>query len=702
MRKAFCLIVLLCLITFCLSAAEPATPTAPPATSEPKPAPVPAPDNGNAPINPVADPNIGVTVTAPAGALVTPSELNSTPSAPGSAASKSGVSITNIDRKDYEASQDTTTAETLRNVPGVTIGQTGRKGSITNLFIRGGNNNQTEVMEDGFRVNRQGQGFDFDAQDPTGLQRIEVSRGMGSALYGTEALTGTVNIITQKGFGDPELTTSVAAGTNHTDRETIQLVGACDKFAYNISSAHLLREDAAEPNSRLEAYNYAVRLDYDIDKNNSLKLIVRGKDMDRGFYESVSLATQVGTSVVPADTNDTLKSKDILVGLEYSGKICPIWDTNLRVGYYRSEHDFNLPQPAPPQNFLLNSPMFGGPRSAASSADETRPSIEWRNTVTTFDSDCLRNFVTAGFYAESELFDQQDTVLFASVNRHHYNISGYVQDRIELFDRVNLEAGFRHEANGEFGGLNTGRGNASIDLHEIYSRAFGSVGNGYRPPSFFELFAPAIGNPSLQVERNFAYDAGLEHTFWCDRVTLRETYFHNHFDDFISLSSAAPFMSTQQPTAETDGFELEAIVKPVKQLTLGANSTLLHTEDSFGNRLIRRPPQTYTARMLAQPLIGFVPKAWEGLDIYADVLHESERTDLGPGATFKSGNVFDVTKVRNPHYTRADFAVSYRFLCHWRAFAKIENFNNAKYQDILTFPSDRSTTLAGIEFNWKF
>lgn len=698
MKIALRAVVVMCFVFWNLAAAEADTPAKNPAATNPKPAPE---IGAGTPANPATDPELGVKVTAPAGALVTASELNTTPSTP-NATSKSGVSITTVDRTDIEAAQNTTTAETLRSVPGVTIGQTGRKGGITNLFIRGGNNNQTEVLEDGFRVNRQGQGFDFDAQDPTGLQRIEVSRGMGSALYGSEALTGAINILTQKGYGCPDLTVSSAFGTNHTDRETVQLVGACDKLSYNISTTHYLRADAAEPNSRLEAYNYAVRLDYDFNKDNSLKFIVRGKDMNRGFYESVSLATQVGTTAVPVDINDSLKSKDVLLGLEYTGHICPIWDTDFRLGYYRSEHDFNFPQPTPPQNFLLNSPMFGGPRSAASSAIEERPSFEWRNTVTTFDSECVRNLFTFGVYGETESFDQKDTVLFANVDRHHYNISGYFQDRIELFDRVALEAGFRHEANGEFGGLNTGRGNVSINLHEIYTRVFGSVGNGYRPPSFFELFAPQIGNPNLKVERNFAYDAGLEHTFWCDKVTFRETFFHNDFSDFISLSSAAPFRSTQQPNAKTYGFELEALFNPVKQVTLSANSTLLHTEDSFGNRLIRRPPQTYNASLVLHPLLGFVCERWSGLDLFASVLHESERTDLGPGATFKSGNVFDVVKVRNPNYTRADVAASYRFCDHWRAFVKVQNVNNAKYQDVLTFPSDRATTLGGVEFNWKF
>ncbi len=345
--------------------------------------------------------------------------------------------------------------------------------------------------------------------------------------------------------------------------------------------------------------------------------------------------------------------------------------------------------------------MLGGPREAQTSAIETRPTVEWRNTVTTFDSDCIKNYVTAGIYAEWETFDQEDTVLFANARKNHVNLSTYVQNRIELFGRLNIEAGFRHEENGEFDGLNTGRGNVSLDIPESNSRIFGSLGNGYRPPSFFELYAPQIGNPNLRVERNFAYDAGLEQRFWCDKILLRGTYFNNHFNDFISLSAAPPFRSTQQPFANTNGVELEAIFKPVKQVTLSGNATFLHTEDSFGQHLIRRPTQTYAGRILVQPLLDFVSPCWSGLDLYTDILHESERLDLGPGATFP-GNPFDVVPSRNLHYARVDVAASYRFCQHWRAFVKVENANNIKYEDVKTFPADRSNTLGGIEFNWKF
>jgi len=666
----------------------PTTPT----PAVPAPAIPPAPVNAGAESEPISDPSIAGHVTAPAlsDAPVTPSKLT-TETQP------QGASVTTISKQDVETAQDTTTSEALRFVPGVTIGQTGRTGSITNLFIRGGNNNQTDVLFDGWRVNRQGQGYDFDGDDPTGLQRIEVSRGMGSVLYGSEALTGAVNILTQKGYGDPTLTTSAAGGTYGTDRETVSIVGTCDKISYNVSASHYLREGASEPNSRLQVENYSLRFDYDIDCDNTVKLIVRGKDLNRGFYESASLATQLGPTATPIDYNDKLQSRDTLVGFEYTGRVNPIWETDVRLGFYQSAHDYEFPLPTPPQNFLLSNPA----RSAYTNANETRPTLEWRNTVTTFESDCIKNIVTAGAYLEFETFDQADTVLFADANKHERNASVYVQDRVELFDRLALEAGIRHEDNGTFGGLDTGRGNATFDIHETHTRVFGSVGNGFRPPSFFELYAPQIGNPHLRPEANFAYDAGVEQRFWCDKIVTRGTYFDNHFSNFISLSSVAPFTSTQQPFANTRGYELEALFKPVKQVTFSATGSIMHTADSLGLPLIRRPDRTFTGRIVLEPLLDFVPKCWSGLQLYCDILHTGNRIDLTPGASFAT-NPFDVVRGVNPSYTRVDVAASYSFCEHWRVFGKVNNATDIKYQDVKTFPADRSNVLAGFEFNWKF
>src|SRR5208283_790565 len=164
---------------------------------------------------------------------------------------KTGVSVSSIKAEVIEATQQNDADTQLQYVPGVTIARTGLEGSQSSLFIRGGDSNQTEILFDGWRVNRQGGAFDFAGLDTLGVDRIEVARGPASSVFGSDAMTGAVNLVTAKGEGPPTLTTSAAGGTYGTDRETISLSGQEKQFSYNIAASQLGRHDGPYKNSDL-------------------------------------------------------------------------------------------------------------------------------------------------------------------------------------------------------------------------------------------------------------------------------------------------------------------------------------------------------------------------------------------------------------------------------------------------------------------
>jgi len=613
---------------------------------------------------------------------------------------KQGASINRLTAADLEAGQYPEASDALKVLPGTNITQSGRRGTITSLSVRGGNNNQTEFELDGFKVNRQGGGMDLDGLDTIALDHIDLERGPASALQGTGAVNGTFSAVTAKGQGDLKLETSAAVGTYGVNTETMQLSGSKGKFSYNVGGTQYFRDGATENNSDVQIVNAAGRLQYDFNADNSLALIGHAKTLDRGFYESASLATQLGTADVSTAPNDRTRNVEYLVGLDYKGRWFNFWETEAKFGFYHYRREFEFNTPQPPEDFLLNNP-FTGQRSANTDQTDKRWSEEWRNTFTTLDTCNIKNYVIAGLYAEQESFVQNDTVLFSNVDVHHSNTAGYAEDHLELFNRAFLSAGVRSENNGTFGNLTTGRGNASILIPESHSRIFGSVGNAYRAPSFFELYAPLIGNKLLQPEHNFAYDVGFEQKFWKDRIVVSATWFHNQYRDFITQSSAPPFSSTQFDEAMTRGFELQGEVNPLKQLTFVANATLMSTKDDQSVRLMRRPGDVWTARVIARPLVDLVPKRFDGLELYTDVQHYSPETDLGPGATFPL-NPFDVIRATRHPYTLVNVAASYRFLTHFKAFVRVENATDKKYESIKTFPADGSNTIGGLDFTWKF
>src|SRR5258705_10577383 len=114
-------------------------------------------------------------------------------------AARTGAPITVIDTQILEALNKPDVLEALRLVPGAQIVQTGQRGGTTSMFVRGGNSNFNKILIDGVAANDIGGGFDFAQVATAGVERIEVLRQANSVMYGTDALSGAVNIITTPG-----------------------------------------------------------------------------------------------------------------------------------------------------------------------------------------------------------------------------------------------------------------------------------------------------------------------------------------------------------------------------------------------------------------------------------------------------------------------------------------------------------------------
>jgi vitamin B12 transporter len=595
---------------------------------------------------------------------------------------QTGVSMTVVDgRENEEVFQNITLGESLRPVPGVRVAESGLSRGFTSVFIRGGNSNHTLFLFDGWKINRQGGNFDVSHTDPVQLDRIEIARGPASALFGTDAVTGAVNVLTAKGEGRPELKVSAAGGTFGTDRETLSMQGQEKKFSYNVTAARLHRDHAQWKNTDLEAYNYAARFDFEINKDHRLKAVIRGSDDHEGFYDDSG--TGFGPAVEPADPNDESHSRDILAGIEYKGRVMPIWETTLRLGHYFVSLDTFSREPNP------TSPVGGFAQTAGKTrARERRPSADWQNDITAWESadGNVRDIISVGANIEQESFKQDDTIFFANTDSQRTNWSVFVQNRLELYRRAFITLGGRREQHGLFGGFTTGRADVAILVPESDTRIHGSVGNAFRAPSFFEFFS-AFGNPDLTPEKNFAYDVGVEQHFWKKRITAGATWFHNDFKDLVSFSFDTSRMENMNK-AMTRGFEFSLEARPINKIVIRGAATLMNTEDNQGRHLLRRPGSTYTAQVIAYPI--------KNLELSLDLIRVGSRRDLGPTPASAFG------RPRNPAYTRVDFAASYRFFDHFRAFGRVENLFNEDYEDVATYPAASTNVLAGLEFSWRF
>ena len=116
--------------------------------------------------------------------------------------SRTGSSISVVKGETLATSNPGSLVDALRTVPGLDISESGGPGPTTNIRLRGANTGQTLVMIDGIRINdptAASGDFDFAMFAPSAIERIEVLKGPQSALYGSDAMGGVVNIITKKG-----------------------------------------------------------------------------------------------------------------------------------------------------------------------------------------------------------------------------------------------------------------------------------------------------------------------------------------------------------------------------------------------------------------------------------------------------------------------------------------------------------------------
>src|ERR1044071_4369466 len=145
-----------------------------------------------------------------------------------------------VTTKDIQDQQAELVLETLRRVPGVDVVQSGSNGTNATIFIRGSESDHVLVLVDGVEVNSTTLGaFNFAHLTTDNIERIEVLRGAGGTLYGSQAIGGVINIITKKGQGPPSLTLSAAGGNGYTQRQAAALRGTQDRLDYSLSVAHL-------------------------------------------------------------------------------------------------------------------------------------------------------------------------------------------------------------------------------------------------------------------------------------------------------------------------------------------------------------------------------------------------------------------------------------------------------------------------------
>src|SRR4051812_8092344 len=188
---------------------------------------------------------------------------------------------------DFEIKQTHRVADAVREVPGVSVVQSGPPGSLTSVFTRGLRSEHTQVLLDGMPVNQGLQGaFNFGDLTTENIDRIEIVRGPQSTIYGPRALAGVIQIFTKRGQGEPTGEFSLEAGSNSTVRGTLTSSGSAKQFDYSVGLSGLTT-DNERPNNQYRLWNGIANLGWSPSGQFRLSTLMTYSLADLGLANTV-------------------------------------------------------------------------------------------------------------------------------------------------------------------------------------------------------------------------------------------------------------------------------------------------------------------------------------------------------------------------------------------------------------------------------
>ncbi|MGH9691799.1 MAG: TonB-dependent receptor [Candidatus Acidiferrales bacterium] len=545
---------------------------------------------------------------------------------------------------------------------GTSFTRLGSYGGITSFFLDGGNSNYTKVLVDGTPVNQPGGSADFSNFTLENVDKIEIVHGASSALYGSDAMDGVIQIFTHRGTTKtPQLTVEGDGGTFGTEHGSGQISGVLGRFDYSAATGYF-STNGQGADDFFRDVTLSGNFGWKFSEKDSLWLTLRNNASDAG---------QPGQTLLPGEAN-LGQSNDLhnfAANLDWNFSTGEHWQHQLSA----FESRFQLVEVSPP---------FGIFKS-----EYNRAGLNEQSTYLFH-----KGTITAGYENEVETGP--------SASRH--NQAGYLETRYQAVRRLTLIAGGRVEANGFFGTRVVPRTGA------VYALRFGkgfwgatrlraSYGEGIKEPDIL----PSDCSPQLNPEQSATVDAGIDQYFASDRIHVSATYFHNDFRDIISFAygAATPncpafggsYFNTDKARAmgANSSFELNA----TRWLTILGNYTyddskVLASPNASdpalapGNRLFERP--LHSANVVAN--VRLLRMNWNLAGYYVGRRTDSDFDGLG------------ITSVAG--YVRLDLSNSINLGHGVSTVAHFENLLDRHYQEAVGYPALGYNYRLGLKYVW--
>lgn len=569
-------------------------------------------------------------------------------------AETTGRSITVLDRETIETRQTVSLSDLLATTPGVTSTRTGGPGNLTAIRIRGAEDAQTLVLIDGVRANDPSApagAFDFGNLLTSAVERVEILRGPNSVIWGSQALGGVVNLVTQRPVDGIAARANAEYGYADQISANAALAAGNDTVQGALTGGYFRTDGISQAASGTEAdgyrqYNASGRLRAEFAPGFGVDL--------RGYYAN----TRLEIDGFPAPNYTFADTDEYSTGQElygYAGLFANFGPLANRVAFTIA--DINR------DGF---DPAFGSDPAYIYRGRSER--YEYRGDAKLVDQ--LR--VTFGAERENLRFYDGSDTFRADIT------SFYGQAIVTPIEAVTLTAGVRNDDHSRFGGHTTWGASAAVrPLDGTLLRA--SYGEGFKAPTLYQLFAPFYGTDTLQPETAKSWEVGVEQRALAGAAKLGVTWFHRDTRNQIDFDLTS-FTYANIARTRAEGVEIELALKPVEALTVTANYTYTDAENRSagfeGNQLARRPQDT--ASVSADYRLPFGLSLGGTVTIVGDSFNDAGNFTRIDG--FALGSI------------RAEMPIGDRFA----VYGRVENVTDEKYETVSGYGTYGRAAFAGV------
>jgi len=580
-----------------------------------------------------------------------------------------------------------TVAEALRTVPGAQVVETGSFGGQTSLFLRGGESDYAKVLLDGVPLNQPGGAFDFANLTTDNVDRIEIVRGPASVLYGSDAVTGVIQIFTHAGRGMPRITAGGETGGYGSSRIAAHVAGGGAGADYSLGLTRFESDGLFRFNNQYRNSVLSARLR--VGRPMASQAVLVARYGDGVFHYPTNSAGQL------VDRNQHQAETGPALSLDLSHPFGARLVARALLTLHRSTRRLEDPQDSSGDTTDFAYDFHSRDRIGRAGV-EGRVDYHFASATT----------LSAGVSVERATLQSTNrcTGSFGDCSSAALDTArvdrGYFLQALTVRGRASLVAGARLDQDDRFGSFVTYRTGATYRAASA-TRLRVAVGTAFKAPTFFETFATGFvtGNPDLKPEHSRSWEAGIEQTLAGGRATAALTWFDQRFRDLVDFSFDSTPSYRNVARARARG--LEAVARTVlgAAWSVDAEYTYLATRVldagfdqtsgaafAAGQRLLRRP--THSAGLVLGYRGG--RRATAGLVLR----YTGGRDDL-------DFSTFPFPRVTLAPSTRVDASVSVTILSGQATApaltltGRVENLFDDRRREVVNFPTRGRTLFLG-------